>query len=71
MAYGDIIQVDDQTIKLHGSSYIKVAAGNERIVGGPTVSGNRCTIIFQDKNGKRIKKVYSYPSWGLLSVGSV
>lgn len=68
MANIQVIQYDDITVRVirpSGSNNYKVGNSGDSIISGPTISGDTCTIVIKERGGRRIKKVYSLPNFGI------
>lgn len=64
-----VIQWDDNTVQVirpSGKCNYKVGNSGDTIISGPSVSGNECTIIIEERSGRRLKKVYNISSFGII-----
>ncbi len=59
-------EITIQIIRPSGSNRLRVGGTGDRIISGPTISGDTCTIVILEKTGRRIMKVYKLPSFSII-----
>ncbi len=59
-------EITIQIIRPSGSNRLRVGNTGDRIISGPTISGDTCTIVILEKTGRRIMRVYSLPSFSVI-----